>query len=61
VSLRELVRLIGRLIELEPVIIDAGALPPNVPVRYVSDLTKIREQLGWQPQVGIEEGIRSLL
>jgi CDP-paratose 2-epimerase len=61
VSLRELVGLIGRLIELEPVIIDAGALPPNVPVRYVSDLTKIREQLGWQPQVGIEEGIRSLL
>lgn len=61
VSLRELVGLIGRLIELEPVIIDAGALPANVPVRYISDLTRIREQLAWQPQIGIEEGIRGLL
>ncbi|MGI8836398.1 MAG: NAD-dependent epimerase/dehydratase family protein [Pyrinomonadaceae bacterium] len=60
-SLRELVAMIGRMIELEPVIIDAGALPPNVPIRYVSDLTKIREQLGWEPQIRIEEGLRSLL
>ena len=60
-SLRELVTMIGKLIELEPVIVDEGALPPNVPVRYVSDLTKIREQLGWEPQIGIEEGLRSLL
>ena len=61
VSLRELVSLIGRQIELEPVIVDAGTLPANVPVRYVSDLTKIREQLSWQPKVGIREGIRGLL
>lgn len=61
VSLRELVGLIGKQIELEPVIVDAGPLPPNVPVRYVSDLTKIREQLAWQPQIGIAEGLRSLL
>jgi nucleoside-diphosphate-sugar epimerase len=61
VSLRELVSLIGKQIELEPVIVDAGPLPPNVPVRYVSDLTKIRENLAWQPQIGIREGIRSLL
>ena len=61
VSLRELVTLIGKQIELEPVILDAGKLPPNVPVRYVSDLTKIREQLAWEPQIGITEGISSLL
>jgi CDP-paratose 2-epimerase len=60
-SLRELVETIGRLIELEPVIVGGGPLPRNVPVRYVSDLTKIRERLAWQPQIGIEEGIRSLL
>ncbi|MFN2499520.1 MAG: NAD-dependent epimerase/dehydratase family protein [Pyrinomonadaceae bacterium] len=60
-SVRELVAMIGRMIELKPVIIDAGALPPNVPIRYVSDLTKIREQLGWEPQIRIEEGLRSLL
>ncbi len=61
VSLRELVGLIGKQIELEPVLVDAGPLPPNVPLSYVSDLTKIREQLGWQPQVGIAAGIRGLL
>jgi nucleoside-diphosphate-sugar epimerase len=61
VSLRELVTMIGKQIELEPVIMDAGQLPPNVPLRYVSDLTKIREQLAWEPLIGIEEGIRSLL
>ncbi|HEX3279731.1 MAG TPA: NAD(P)-dependent oxidoreductase [Pyrinomonadaceae bacterium] len=61
ITLRELVTMIGREIELEPVILDAGQLPPNVPVRYISDLTKIGEQLGWQPQIGIMEGIRSLL
>ena len=60
-SLRELVDMTGKLIELEPEIVDEGPLPPNVPVRYVSDITKIREQLGWQPQIGIEEGLRSLL
>lgn len=60
-SLRELVTMVGKLIELEPVIVDEGTLPPNVPVRYVSDLTKIREQLGWEPQIGIEEGLRGLL
>jgi nucleoside-diphosphate-sugar epimerase len=61
VTLRELVTLIGKQIELEPVIVDAGQLPPRVPVRYVSDLTKISEQLAWQPEIGIEEGIRGLL
>jgi len=61
VSLRELVTLIGKQIELEPLIVDAGALPAIVPFRYVSDVTRIKEQLGWQPQIGIEEGIRSLL
>jgi nucleoside-diphosphate-sugar epimerase len=60
-SLRELVDTIGKLIELDPVIVDEGPLPANVPVRYVSDLTKIREQLAWQPQIGIDEGLRSLL
>lgn len=61
VSLRELVTMVGKQIELEPVIVDSGPLPPNVPVGYVSDLTKIREQLAWQPQIEIEEGLRSLL
>jgi nucleoside-diphosphate-sugar epimerase len=61
VSLRELVTIVGKQIELDPAMVDAGPLPPNVPVRYVSDLTRISTQLGWQPQIGIEEGLRGLL
>jgi nucleoside-diphosphate-sugar epimerase len=60
-TLLEIVNTIGRMIELEPVIIDDQTLPHPVPVDYVSDLTRIRAELGWQPRIGIEEGLRSLL
>jgi nucleoside-diphosphate-sugar epimerase len=32
-----------------------------VPLNYISDLTRVREELGWQPQIGIEEGLKSLI
>jgi nucleoside-diphosphate-sugar epimerase len=60
-SLREIINTVGRLIELEPVIENDPGMPAPVPVNYISDLTRVREQLGWQPEIGIEEGIRSLL
>ncbi|HKP45316.1 MAG TPA: NAD-dependent epimerase/dehydratase family protein [Pyrinomonadaceae bacterium] len=59
-TLRELVQTISRLIDIEPHIVEQSALPPNTPVRYVTDLSRIEEQLGWQPKIGIEEGLRSL-
>ncbi|MEP6913530.1 MAG: NAD-dependent epimerase/dehydratase family protein [bacterium] len=52
---------IGRLIDVVPIIETNVTLPHPVPVNYVSDLARIREELDWQPQVGIEEGLRSLL
>ena len=60
-TLREIIETVGRLIQLVPIIEDDDRLPHPVPVNYVSDLTRIREQLGWQPEIGIEEGLRSLL
>jgi nucleoside-diphosphate-sugar epimerase len=60
-SLRGIIDTIGRLIELEPVIDTEAPLPTPVPVNYVSDLTRIRLDLDWQPQIGIEDGLRSLL
>ncbi len=60
-SLREIIDTVGRLIELEPVIENDPGMPVPVPVNYVSDLTQIREQLGWQPEISFEEGLRSLL
>jgi nucleoside-diphosphate-sugar epimerase len=60
-SLREIVDTVGRLIQLEPVIIEDANAPHPVPTDYVSDLSHIREQLGWEPEIGIEEGLRSLV
>ncbi|HVG34155.1 MAG TPA: NAD-dependent epimerase/dehydratase family protein [Pyrinomonadaceae bacterium] len=60
-SLREIVERVGRMIELEPVIDRDAQVQPPVPVNYISDLTRVREELGWEPTVGVEEGLRSLL
>lgn len=60
-SLREIVERVGRMIELEPVIDRDAHVAPPVPVNYISDLTRVREELGWEPSVGVEEGLRSLL
>lgn len=35
------------------------ARPGDQPI-YVSDITKARDQLGWEPQIGLEDGIRQL-
>ncbi|HZH90880.1 MAG TPA: NAD(P)-dependent oxidoreductase [Pyrinomonadaceae bacterium] len=58
-TLRGIVETVGRLIQLEPVI-DVDARPP-VPFNYVSDLSLVRAELGWQPLIGVEDGLRSLL
>jgi nucleoside-diphosphate-sugar epimerase len=61
VTLRDIVERVGRMIELEPLIDRDARVPPPVPVNYISDLTRVREELGWEPVVGVEEGLRSLL
>lgn len=61
VALRDIAERVGRMIELTPVIDESVALPHPVPLNYISDLTKVRAELNWQPQIGIEEGLRSLL
>ena len=60
-TLREMIDTVAGLIQCEPVINAESTLPPPVPVNYVSDLTRIREELGWEPEIGIEEGLRSLV
>ncbi len=60
-SLRGITETVGQMIELEPVIAEDGNDRHPVPVNYISDLTRIREQLRWEPKIGIAEGLRSLL
>jgi nucleoside-diphosphate-sugar epimerase len=59
-SLIDLVNRVGAMIQLEPKIVSDDKTHP-VPVNYISDLRRVREQLGWQPAISIDEGLRSLL
>jgi CDP-paratose 2-epimerase len=60
-SLREIVDKAGQMIQLNPEIDESAPLPAPVPVNYISDLSLVRQQLRWRPEIGIEEGLRSLL
>jgi CDP-paratose 2-epimerase len=60
-TLLELVNTVATMIQLPPVIVNDDTLPHPVPVNYVSDLSRAREQLDWRPEIGNEEGLRSLL
>jgi nucleoside-diphosphate-sugar epimerase len=58
-TLRAIVEMVGRLIQLEPAIEEDARVP--VPFNYVSDLSLVRAELGWQPLIGVEDGLKSLL
>ena len=61
VSLRDLIQRISNIIEVEPVIQEDPSIPLPVPLRYVSDITKIDKELGWKPWIGIDAGLRILI
>jgi nucleoside-diphosphate-sugar epimerase len=60
-SLREIIDQTARMIQCNPVIDEHNPLPAPTPLNYISDLTRVKNELGWQPQIGIEEGLRSLI
>ncbi|HLR07340.1 MAG TPA: hypothetical protein VK117_16120, partial [Pyrinomonadaceae bacterium] len=60
-SLREMIDKVAEIIQCNPVIDENAPPPVPVPLNYISDLARVREELGWQPQIGIEEGLRSLI
>lgn len=39
---------------------DAETLPDPVPFNYVSDLSRVKHELGWSPAIDLKEGLRSL-
>jgi len=46
------------MLEIEPVIIEEPNMPHPVPLRYVSNLTRIGQDLEWKPEIGIDDGLR---
>ena len=61
VSLRDLLKQIGTIIDIEPVIQDDPAMPVPVPLRYVSDTKRIEKELDWRPQIGVDHGVRVII
>ena len=60
VSLRGIIERVSKLIEIEPVIEEVPFAAP-VPLRYVSDTTRINNELDWRPQIGIDDGLAVIL
>jgi nucleoside-diphosphate-sugar epimerase len=60
-SLREIIRMVGEMIQVEPIIEDVPDAPAPVPLNYVSDLSHIRNELRWQPRTTVEDGLRNLI
>jgi nucleoside-diphosphate-sugar epimerase len=60
VSLRGIIDSVSKMIEIEPVIEEDPRIPTPA-LRYVSDLTKVSNELDWRPQIGIEAGLRVIL
>jgi len=59
-SLRDILRRVGEMIEIEPVI-EEVAMPAPVPLRYVSNITRVSKDLSWRPWTGIDDGLRTIL
>ena len=61
ISVRDLLKKVGAMIDIEPIIEEDPAMPAPVPLRYVSDITRIGDELGWQPEIGVDDGLRVIL
>ena len=60
VTLRELAAKMEEVSGLGAVIDEETELPPPIPMNYVTDLTRVDQELGWKPQLKLEEGLRTL-
>jgi len=61
VSVRDLLKRVGAMIDIEPIIQEDPAMPAPVPLRYVSNISRILDELAWRPQIGIDDGLQVLL
>ena len=59
-SLRDILRRVGAMIEIEP-IIEEVAMPAPVPLRYVSNIERVSKDLSWRPWTSIDDGLRTIL
>jgi nucleoside-diphosphate-sugar epimerase len=59
-TLHELVRKMEKVSGLEAVLDQETEPPPPIPMNYVSDLTRVDQELGWTPKMKLEDGLKTL-
>jgi nucleoside-diphosphate-sugar epimerase len=60
VSLHEIVSRMEEVSGLQAVIDETRPLPDPVPFDYISDISRVSQELDWNPDVGITEGLKTL-
>ncbi len=60
VTLRELVAKMEEVSGLQAVIDEENPLSAPVPMHYVSNLKLVSQELGWQPQIKLDDGLKNL-
>lgn len=60
VSLSRLVELLESASGLQAIVDKDAGIPDPVPRNYVSDLSMIKQELGWSPKLGLEDGLKTL-
>ena len=59
-TLRDLTAKLEEVSSYQVVIDEENPLPAPVPMNYVSDLTLIKQELDWKPEISLNEGLRKL-
>ena len=59
-SMRELVKKMEQVTNLQAVIDDSVLIPAPVPMNYVSALSLVTQELDWKPEVGLDDGLKKL-
>jgi len=58
--LRDILKRVGEMIDIEPVI-EEIEMPAPVPLRYVSNITRVSKDLSWRPRTTIDDGLNTIL
>ncbi len=60
ITLKQLVVQLEQASGLQAVIDEENPLPAPTPMNYVTDLDLVTQELGWQPEISLSEGLKTL-
>ena len=60
VTLKQLVEKMQEISGYQTAIDETNPLPAPVPLNYISDLSLIKQELDWKPEIRLDEGLKSL-